>query len=132
MSLPRSYLRGEYGVSPEGDLTIPLPAWIAQLACGFAGPSAEEIRMLLLDLGCRNNWRRVELSVLLGVSTHTLRRWEEGERHPSAAARKLIWLMHVLLHEPEILRTTLDIMLWGQTGIGKEEPQTTEELPPKP
>ena len=83
------------------------------LARGFA-PPAEEVRQMLLQLRGKLRWARSMLAALLGVSRDVVRRWETGERHPSGAARRLIWLLDLLVRHPEKLKTGMDLIFWGK------------------
>lgn len=91
-------------------------------------PSSEEIRDLLLNLRDRMQWSRSMLAAMLGIGCETLRRWESGERNPSGAARRLIWLMDLLLCHPEKLNNGLDLIVWGKREELIELNKTLEEL----
>jgi transcriptional regulator with XRE-family HTH domain len=81
---------------------------------GQNAPSIEELRLTLISLRRHLHWGRPMLSAFLGVSRDTLRRWETGERTPTGAARRLIFLAGMLVLTPDKLRNGLDIMFWGQ------------------
>lgn len=83
---------------------------------GFA-PSAPEVRKVLLQLRGDLRWPRSMLAAFLGVSRDVVRRWETGERNPSGAARRLIWLLHLLVICPEKLRSGLDLIFWKQESL---------------
>jgi DNA-binding transcriptional regulator YiaG len=85
----------------------------SELARGLA-PCAEELRGMLRDLRERANLSRAYLAALLGVPKETLRRWEDGSRSPSGAARRLIWLMRCALFEPDRITNTEQIITWGR------------------
>lgn len=93
------------------------------------GPSSEEVRDLVLELRDRLKWSRSMLAAMLGVGCDTLRRWETGERNPSGAARRLIWLMHLLLTSPEKLNNGLDLIVWGKREEILAFNKLLEELP---
>jgi DNA-binding transcriptional regulator YiaG len=99
------------------DGTLPIAAYpgdlYESLERGFA-PSAEEVRQMLLTLRRELRWSRSMLSAFLGVSHNVVRRWETGERNPSGAARRLIWLLNLLAFHPKKLKTALDLILWGK------------------
>jgi DNA-binding transcriptional regulator YiaG len=80
---------------------------------GFA-PTAAEAQVTLFRLRQKLRWSRTGMAAFLGVSQSVLRRWETGERNPSGAARRLIWLMDLLAHEPDKLKTATDLILWGK------------------
>src|ERR1035438_5821961 len=80
---------------------------------GFA-PSAEEALRMLIKLRGKLRWSRPAMAAFLGVSKRVLRRWETGQRHPSGAARRLIWLMDLLVHDPDKLKNAMDLIFWGE------------------
>ncbi len=86
------------------DIKLPkVPGWV----CSFIGfaikPSPAECRQMLLEMREKAGLNQGELAALLGVDTSTLRRWEEGRRNPSSAARRLIELVARLYFEPHRL-----------------------------
>jgi len=75
-------------------------------------PSAVEVKRMLWRL-----WRRCgrdQLADLLGVPVSTLETWAYGQKEPSRAARKLVWLIWCLEFHPERCRTMFDVMTWGR------------------
>ena len=62
---------------------------------------------MLLEMRSKAGLNQGELAGLLGVDTSTLRRWEEGRRNPSSAARRLIELIDLLYFEPHRLDALL-------------------------
>jgi DNA-binding transcriptional regulator YiaG len=80
---------------------------------GFA-PAASEAQVTLFRLRQKLHWSRAGMAAFLGVSRSVLRRWETGERRPSGAARRLIWLLDLLAHEPDKLKTAMDLIFWGK------------------
>ena len=62
---------------------------------------------MLLEMRSKAGLNQGELAGLLGVDTSTLRRWEEGRRNPSSAARRLIALIDLLYFEPHRLDALL-------------------------
>jgi DNA-binding transcriptional regulator YiaG len=86
---------------------------------GFA-PTAEEAQVTLFRLRQKLRWSRTCMAAFMGVSQSVLRRWETGERHPSGAARRLIWLMDLLAREPDKLKTAFDLIVWGKGDSLKE------------
>ena len=90
-----------------------------RLARGFA-PSPEEVRLMLLQLRSNLHWPRSTLAAFLGVSRDVVRRWETGERRPSGAARRLIWLLDLLAREPKKFKSGLDLILWGKSDECRE------------
>lgn len=80
-------------------------------------PSPKEIQGLLLVLRLKLRWSRPRMAALLGASEHAVRAWETGARRPSGAARRLIWLIYLMLREPGDYKGALELMFWG---FGKE------------
>ena len=80
---------------------------------GFA-PTAEEAKVTLFRLREKLRWSRAAMAAFFGVSQSVLRRWETGQRNPSGAARRLIWLMDLLAREPDKLKTAFDLIVWGK------------------
>ena len=77
-------------------------------------PTAEEAKVTLFRLREKLRWSRSGMAAFLGVNRSVLRRWETGERKPSGAARRLIWLMDLLAREPDKLKTAFDLIVWGK------------------
>ena len=72
---------------------------------------------MLLQLRTAREWPRAHLAAVLGVPEATLRKWEDGGRRPSGAAKKLIWLLHTILVKKERIPTDLHIAAWGQQWV---------------
>lgn len=79
---------------------------------GFA-PSALETSAMLIALREKLGWSRPMLAAFLGVNRDVVRRWETGERNPSGAARRLIWLLGLLLTDRNKLQDGMDMIVWG-------------------
>ena len=77
-------------------------------------PTAEEVKVTLFRLRQKLRWSRAGMAAFVGVNQSVLRRWETGERNPSGAARRLIWLLDLLAREPDKLKTAFDLILWGR------------------
>jgi DNA-binding transcriptional regulator YiaG len=77
-------------------------------------PTPDETRRTLLHLRKCLHWSRPMLAGLLGISEHTLRRWEEGKRNPKGSARRLIWLIGILACTPNKLVDGFDFVTWGE------------------
>lgn len=95
------------------DATVGIPGESWYWRDLLAAPSRAEIRETLIRLRRQFRWPRSTLAAVLGVSTHTLRRWEGGQRNPTGAARRLVWLVNALLRHPEELVNARDLILWG-------------------
>jgi hypothetical protein len=75
-------------------------------------PTAAEATGMLLALRERLRWSRPMLAAFLGVSRDVVRRWETGERNPSGAARRLIWLLVMLVCNRAKLQDAMDLLVW--------------------
>lgn len=72
-------------VTQSGEMGLKLANWYA--------PSSTATSGMLHLLRRKQKWSQATLAAILGVPKHTLRRWEEGTRNPSGAARRLIWMI---------------------------------------
>lgn len=109
-SVPPYYV----GLVDQGLPIVSIPGdTYEMLERGFA-PTADEVRRQLIELRQELRWPRSMLAAFLGVSRSVLRRWETGERRPSGAARRLIWLLALLAREPEKLTSAIDLVVWGK------------------
>jgi hypothetical protein len=86
--------------------------WNALQVAG--APSPEETRRTLLHLRERLHWSRPMLAAILSASVHTVRRWETRQRTPKGAARRLVWLLGMILCTPDKLHDGFDFICWGQ------------------
>ena len=84
-----------------------------RLERGFA-PTAAEVRLILIRFRETLRWPRSQLAAFVGVDQSVLRRWESGERRPSGAARRLIWLLELLTNEPDNFKSAFDLIIWGR------------------
>jgi len=69
---------------------------------------------MLVRLRSRLTWSRSMRAAFLGGSRDVVRRWETGERNPSGAARRLIWLLHLLVTDRNKLQNAMDLIFWGR------------------
>jgi DNA-binding XRE family transcriptional regulator len=101
-------------VTPAGWPVAAMPgATYEMLERGFA-PTAGDAQVTLFRLRQKLRWSRPMLAAYMGVNRSVLRRWETGERKPSGAARRLIWLLDLLTHEPDKLKNAMDLIVWGR------------------
>jgi DNA-binding transcriptional regulator YiaG len=107
-------------VLPNGVPVAAMPgSTYKRLERGFA-PAAGEVQMLLIQLRQELRWSRAMLAAFMGVSRDVVRRWETGERRPSGAARRLIWLLNLLAKEPDQLKNAADLIFWGKSHGRKQ------------
>lgn len=102
------------GMSADGEPVVALPGDTYEMLERGLAPTAQESRMTLIRLRQTLRWSRAGMAAYLGVNRGVLRRWETGERNPSGAARRLIWLLDVLAHEPDKLKSAVDLFVWGR------------------
>lgn len=76
-------------------------------------PSPKEIQDMLIHLRLKLRWSRPRMAALLGASEYAVRAWETGARQPSGAARRLIWLLNLMVREPGDFKGALDLIFWG-------------------
>jgi len=99
----------------ENDLPImSLPGENYEIVERSVALSALEARGILLTMRQKLRWPRAMLAAYMGVSRETLRRWEDGERNPNGAARRLIWLLNEFAFNPKKLKSAMDLMFWGR------------------
>jgi DNA-binding transcriptional regulator YiaG len=79
---------------------------------GFA-PNTKQIQNLLINLRLKLRWSRPRMAALLGASEHAVRAWETGARQPSGAARRLIWLLDLMVRQPGDIKGALELIFWG-------------------
>lgn len=91
--------------------------------------TADEARTILLTIRERLRWSRAMMSAFLGVSQLVLRRWETGERKPSGAARRLIWLIGMLIMDRRKLESGIDLIVWGKPGAAHQKPKPVKTAP---
>lgn len=114
--LPKSRFRKDHVlVSDDGEFLPNLPGYVWATVSHACAPKREEIRHMLLELRQKLHWSQELTAGVLGVPLVTLRRWENGTRRPSGAARKLIFLLHdSFLCRPKKIQNACDLLLWGQ------------------
>lgn len=81
-------------------------------------PSAARCRGMLAELHRHLQLPAESFAAVLGAPKATLRKWLSGERQPSGAAKRLIWLLHSARFDPSILRKLDGWLMWG--GSPKE------------
>ncbi len=101
-------------MAADGEPVAALPGDTFEMLERGLAPSAGECRAKLLSLRQKLRWSRAGMAAFLGVNRSVLRRWETGERKPSGAARRLIWLLDLLAREPDKLKTAFDLIVWGK------------------
>jgi DNA-binding XRE family transcriptional regulator len=114
----------------DGDnpmFTIPGEAW--RILERFLAPMSEEVRSILVNLRRELNWSRAMLAAVLGVSRDVVRRWETGQRTPSGAARRLIWLLNQLFFHRGTVPRAVDLIVWGRGAELRELGKAFCEVP---
>lgn len=95
-----------------------LPGEFYQDIRELASPAPEEVRQMLLQIRQERRWPHAYMAAVLGVSKEVLRKWLSGERHPTGAAKKLIWLLHDILCHGGKVHNHRDIASWGDRFLG--------------
>lgn len=92
-------------------------------------PSPEETRTSLLRIRRAFKISRAQLAVCLAIPKDTLRRWETGERFPSAAARRLVQLLQGILFSEQASISGLGELVIGRIDMEAVERSRRELLP---
>jgi len=122
--IPRILHRRQVLYSEDGQVFISASGKLASGLARVYAPTTEEVRAMLIRLRRRQRWSQGTLAAVLAVPRDTLRRWEDRSRRPCRSARKLIWLVHALVFEPQELLGGLEsIITWGQARRGGEQAQ---------
>lgn len=87
------YFRKEIYRTLDGDIVVTLSGESGLRLAKLLAPTLEDTAVMLRMLRQRMKLSQAALGAVLGVPKHTLRRWEQGTRNPSGAARRLIWVM---------------------------------------
>jgi DNA-binding transcriptional regulator YiaG len=98
----------------DGEEIVALPGNTYEMLAKGLAPSAGEIRVKLFRLRQSLNWSRETMAAFIGVSSAVVRSWEAGRRRPSNAAKRLIWMLDMLVRSPKSLQDAVDFMLWGK------------------
>ena len=114
---PRFPYRKFITIKENGEVVLTYSGEIAAATAWVYRPSTDEIRRMLRELRMGWSWPQGMLAGMLGTSRHTLRRWEDGSRRPSAAAAKLIWLLYFLFVADDEPFDLFDWFSWGNGGM---------------
>lgn len=114
--MTRKHFRPYVALGKDGQLYFKASGSLAEGTVWLYRPQDEQIREMLTALRNALQLSVPALAALLGVPRITLRRWMNGARRPSGAARRLIWLLHANWLEPEILTKPGAWLSW-QTEI---------------
>ena len=114
LEIPVNRLKPRVTINPDGQVVRNLSGELTLQVAKLLKPSKMETRKTLLTLRRDLKLSRGQMAAILGVCKTTLRRWENGQRQPSAATQKLIWLIHNLSCPSRRAGNLLDIAMWGQ------------------
>ena len=115
LKIPRNPYRPGFYFSPKTlDFYFTIPGETCVQFAKLSGPTPEETREMIFELREVTAWSRAHLAGMLGVGNDTLRRWEDGTRNPSRAAKRLIWLVHTLLTDARKLKDGFTVLTWGR------------------
>ena len=114
LEIPVNRLKTQVKITPDGQVVRNLSGELTLQVAKLLKPTKMETRKTLLTLRRDLKLSRGQMAAILGVCKTTLRRWENGQRHPSAATQKLVWLIHNLSCPSRRAGNLLDIAMWGQ------------------
>lgn len=89
-------------------------------------PDAEQARAMLRRLEAQTGLPRSLRAYLLGVPTHSLRRWEDGRRQPDQAARRLIALACMAVAGMNAFEI-INLMMQEANGVGADNSRPAGE-----
>jgi hypothetical protein len=84
---------------------------VALAVSRLSEPSVEETLLMLKEVQTHGRLSIAAIAGLLGVSYATARSWFTGSRLPCRSARRIVWLLHHLLHRSAPL-TVDDWLTW--------------------
>lgn len=91
-------------VTLEGEEATFLPSGeYMQASNQLFQPGPEELRRMLAEIRNELGLSISMLGAVLGAPRVTVRKWFSGERNPTGASRRLIWLLHTRLFAPDVL-----------------------------
>jgi hypothetical protein len=111
--IPRNVFRPQFQRTLYNEMCVLLSGELMLSMARLLAPGIDDSRKTLLELRQKLGWSRAQLASFLGVGKHTLRRWETGQRNPCGAARKLIWLTHAFITQPQRMLSSVDVATWG-------------------
>ena len=114
LKIPRNNYHPQTYLDADGEIVSTFSGSLLATLSRLFAPSAEDTRRSLLRLRRELKWSRGTTAAMLGVGDYVLRRWEDGGRKPSMAARKLIWVLESIFLERERIEKDLYIMIWGK------------------
>ena len=82
-------------------------------------PGGARAQAMLRELRHKAGIPEPTLLVLLGCSRSAFRKWLSGERNPSGAAQRCIWLLH-RIHRGEPPRDLAEWFLWTPAKLAPQ------------
>lgn len=116
--IPRVPFRKEVYLSIGGGVLVTQSGEMGLKLANWYAPSSTATSGMLHLLRRKQKWSQATLAAILGVPKHTLRRWEEGTRNPSGAARRLIWMIWRSLTGQGLPSDLFDWVTWGRLPNG--------------
>lgn len=89
-------------------------------AAGLYKPSDVETLGMVRDVVRRLGERGA--ADVIGCPLMTLRHWTAGEVQPAATARRVVWVVWVLMFHPERLRSWFDWLTWARFSVRSPGP----------
>lgn len=98
------FSRGNLGATLDPEAVSFLPSGeYSQLSRALLRPTPTETREMLFTLRKRLGTTTAGLGAVLGVPLATVRKWLSGERNPSGAGRRVIWILYTATVSPKTL-----------------------------
>ena len=110
--MKREHFHQRVGFDANGSVVCSVSGEFLGLAGKVHQPCNAEVRAMLEKLREALGISVAALAALLGVPRITARRWLNGSRSPSGAAKRLIWLLYTSATEPEALADGRNWLEW--------------------
>jgi len=114
-SVINRHKRTDVVISPPDEFHPLLGGDDALMVANTFRPEPAELRRMLRSLRKRLGLAQSLTAALLGVTKSAVVKWESGERTPTGAAAKMIFLLYSRLLDPSgKVRNVWDIAFWGR------------------
>jgi hypothetical protein len=110
--MKREHFHRQVGFDANGSLVCSASGEFLGLVNGIHQPTKAEVRAMLEKLREALGISVAALAALLGVPRITARRWLNGSRSPSGAAKRLIWILYTSATAPETLADGRNWLEW--------------------
>jgi hypothetical protein len=110
--MKRQHFHQRVGFDANGSLVCSASGEFLGLVNGIHQPTKADVRVMLEKLREVLGISVAALAALLGVPRITARRWLNGSRSPSGAAKRLIWILYTSATAPETLADGQNWLSW--------------------